>query len=107
MSRGAAFAWADGVLAGASGCRFSSAGGRGDAGGVGRGSGVGLACGAGAGGLGGGKISLLSTGAGGFGGADSAFADGFGRAGVTLGGAATAGADGCKDASGGVGLPAL
>jgi hypothetical protein len=52
VRRGAAFACADGVLAGASGRRFSSAGGRGEAGGVG------LACGAGAGGLGGGKISL-------------------------------------------------
>jgi len=61
--------------------------------------------------LGGGKISLLSIGAGGFGGADSACAagepDGFGGAGVTLGGAATAGADGSKAASGGVGLPVL
>jgi hypothetical protein len=61
--------------------------------------------------LGGGKISLLSIGAGGFGGADSAFAggepDGFGGVGVTLGGAAMAGTDGSKDASGSVGLPAL
>lgn len=104
-------ACADGELTGALGRRFSSAGGRGEAGGVGRGSGTGLACGAGAGGLGGGKISLLSIGAGGFDVADSAFvggeSDGFGGTGVTLGGAATTGADGSKDASGGVGLPVL